>query len=451
MALQGTLVKIDSVTVGAGGQATIDFQNIPSTYSDLKLVLSSRISLTANLGYALVEFNGVGTNQSSKMLSGEGSAGGSAYSANYSNIVFFVNGASSTSSTFGNAEMYIPGYASASTNKVTHIDCIIENNAAFAAQSYFTGLWQTNAAISRITLHAADGSFNKNQTFLQHTTATLYGISPTTSQIKATGGAVFEDTNYIYHLFGATGSFRPTQTLSCDVLVVAGGGGAATGPGGGGGAGQALLYSAQSLTATNYTVTVGGGGTGGAASTSPVYAGGNGTGSQFGALTAATPGNGSTNETGGSSGNGNAGGSASISTYYLTGGGGGLGAVGAAGSQSLGYSGAGGAGINTYASWLNATRTGVSGFIGGGGGGGAAAWSNNAYLDSDPMPGGTGGGGGGGQTGVNNENSLPGGDGTANTGSGGGGAGYWFQAGVANRRGKGGNGGSGLVIVRYAK
>jgi hypothetical protein len=42
MALNGTMVKIDTVTVGSGGAASIEFTNIPQTYTDLQIVLSAR-------------------------------------------------------------------------------------------------------------------------------------------------------------------------------------------------------------------------------------------------------------------------------------------------------------------------------------------------------------------------------------------------------------------------
>ena len=40
--MANTFKKIQTVTVGSGGAASIDFTSIPQTYTDLKIVLSAR-------------------------------------------------------------------------------------------------------------------------------------------------------------------------------------------------------------------------------------------------------------------------------------------------------------------------------------------------------------------------------------------------------------------------
>jgi hypothetical protein len=311
------------------------------------------------------------------------------------------------------------------------------------------GMWRgstgtSKEAITSITFGVNSGTIAAGSTF------TVYGIANTIDQgIKANGGIVYQDTTYWYHVFAASGTFTPLQSLSADVLCVAGGGG---GSHGGGGAGGVTYYSSQSLTATNYTVTVGSGGSGGASNHST--RGTNGGNSQFASLTASvgggTGGQGNTTVqtgvaggsggggapysggpySGGSntSGQGNIGGtSGASSVYYAGGGGGGAGAAGATGDSAVG-GGAGGNGISTYSSWGVSTGIGeVIGstyYIAGGGGGGSDnGWSVAGY-----------GGGGQGATQV----PL---SGKANTGGGGGGS----------SNVQGGAGGSGVVIVRYAR
>ncbi len=90
------------------------------------------------------------------------------------------------------------------------------------------------------------------------------------------GGIITEDSQYWYHTFGASGAFIPKQSLTCDILQIAGGGGGGFTRGGAGGAGGLLLHSAQSLTATSYNVTVGAGGAAGTSGN-----GGTGVNSQF--------------------------------------------------------------------------------------------------------------------------------------------------------------------------
>lgn len=448
MAINGTLTKIETINIGAGGSAAFTFTAIPATYDDIYIVLSGRSDRSNIEDFLKVAFNSDTSdgNYSGILMYGQGSGSAGAETFTSAGVPRYAGntvGATATASIFSNVGIYIAGYRS-SRNKTYSVDMVTENNATASRIQMATGVWANNSAITSVSLATAFG------TLVQYSSATIYGVSNVASTAKATGGILYEDSTYLYHLFTGSNIFTPLQALTADVLVLGGGGGAANGPGGGAGAGQVLLYSNQSLTATNYVITVGGGGAGGAAGTGG-NAGANGGTSQFGSTTAALAGSGAPNENGGASGNGNAGGTSSVSTYYASAGGGGLGAVGANGNGTTGIAGEGGAGVNTYSSWLYATSTGINGFIGGGGGGGAAAWSNTSYQPNYGSIGGVGGGGGGGRTGYNDPNQMPGANGTTNTGSGGGGGGYYFQAGVANHRGKGGNGGSGLVIVRYTK
>ena len=242
-------------------------------------------------------------------------------------------------------------------------------------------------------------------------------------------------------------------------LVIAGGGGGGAAFGGGGGAGgyrNNYGSTAISLTPlTNYVVTIGAGGAGGPAGSSPYPAGkgDDGSNSIFSSITStgggagasyfpSTPtstsavgnnggsgGGGATNESvgnwfnGGTGSQGYNGGRGKGGQPYCSGGGGGAGAVGADSGSTFG--GSGGAGVSSSISGTATTRA-------GGGGGGAYTFSNS----STPGAGGTGGGGAG--AGAQNQAGIAG---ATNYGGGGGGGGY--------SSGIGGNGGSGIVILRY--
>lgn len=447
----GTMEKIQTVTVPAGGQAAITFSNVPQTYDDLKIVISGRSSSTPAEGM-YIAFNGSTSNFTGRYLIGDGANASSGVLARYVGSIF---GAVGTASTFNNTEIYIPNYRT-SANKSFSVDNVAENNATTAYGNLITGLWSDSSAITSISITCAG--------FLQHSTATLYGITRVPAGAKATGGVVYDDASYWYHVFTSSGTFTPSQNLSCDVLVVAGGGGGGSSSiaSGGGGAGGLLDFTAQSLTATtNYTVTVGAGGSAGAT----------GSDSQFGALTlvkgggrgatdqagggAGSQGSGgggayATNATGGTATAGqgsNGGNGATTANYGAGGGGGGKTAAGANGTTGTGGKGGnGGDGSSSYSTWGLATNTGqnVSGTVwyAGGGGGGSYDW------DTKNRPGGNGGNGGGGTGGYNwgtsPQTSVNAIAGIANTGGGGGGQGQ-AAAGVAAA------GGSGVVIVRYAK
>jgi hypothetical protein len=220
-----------------------------------------------------------------------------------------------------------------------------------------------------------------------------------------------------------------------DILLIAGGGGGGSNIGGGGGAGGLVYRRVPVVTGTAYTVTIGSGGSGGAAGGSNM--GTNGSNSVFGSYTALGGGAGAGSFLTGSYG-GSGGGAGYGNVYYAGagkasqgrrggsnptqgngGGGGGAGGEGAAGTTSTG-----GAGSNSTPSAALYTAVfgagiGVSGYFAGGGGGG--------YT---PGSGGAGGGGAG--------NGF---SGVANTGGGGGGG--------TNGNGGGGGGGSGICFVRY--
>jgi hypothetical protein len=170
--MANTYIAIASTTVGSGGASSIDFQNIPSTYTDLVLKVSARTSASGyTFDYLYISFNNSSANFTLTELLGNGAAANSYTRALYgANYFGRANGANSTSNTFSNVEMYFPNYAS-SYNKSMSSDSVEENNGTEAFASFIAGLWSQTTAINRITLTTALANF------VQYTTATLYGIS----------------------------------------------------------------------------------------------------------------------------------------------------------------------------------------------------------------------------------------------------------------------------------
>ena len=263
--------------------------------------------------------------------------------------------------------------------------------------------------------------------------------APTTS----TSGA---DTVVSFRTVGTCTWTAPANVSSVQYLIVGGGGG---GSGGGGGAGGVLYSASSAVTAgSDYSVLVGDGGSGSAASAS----GGDGSNSSFNSIVAYGGGGGGARQAGGRAGasSGGAGqdtiaapgassqgfaGATGPSADAATGagGGGGAGSVGIRGFLYSEYTGAqrtpGGNGGNG----LQYSISGSAVYYGGGGGGGP---NNNTSPTVDFGRGGNGGGGNGANANLGNGTA-----GQANTGGGGGG-GDWEASGA--------NGGSGIVIVRYA-
>jgi hypothetical protein len=165
--MANTFTLIASVTVGAGGASSIDFTSIPSTYTDLCLKISLR-GTYAGIGDNIrlnINSKGANTGVTNKTLFGTGS---SALSGTGDQMVF--TGSTATASTFGNGEIYFSNYTS-SANKSISADTVAENNGSAGYDFLNAMLWSYTETISSISMTPAGGG-----TFVQYSTATLYGI-----------------------------------------------------------------------------------------------------------------------------------------------------------------------------------------------------------------------------------------------------------------------------------
>jgi len=164
-----TYEAIATVTVGSGGAASIDFTSIPATFTDLLVKLSARSNGSGGYDFQnmFVKINGATTNGSTRWLRGNGSSASSASDTPIYTTA--LNYPLSTSNTFNNMELYFPNYLS-SNNKSISIDAVAENNATAAEAVLQAGLWSNTNAITEIGFYPNIGSF------VQHSTATLYGI-----------------------------------------------------------------------------------------------------------------------------------------------------------------------------------------------------------------------------------------------------------------------------------
>tara|TARA_Y100000114_G_scaffold108908_1_gene102299 strand:+ start:119 stop:5299 length:5181 start_codon:yes stop_codon:yes gene_type:complete len=301
---------------------------------------------------------------------------------------------------------------------------------------------------------------------------------------STSGGTQIESGGYKYHVFTSPGTFTMSGgTKDLEYLVVAGGGGGGgssasdTGAGGGGGAGGLRQGTLPAVSVGSYAVTVGTGGAGtngqGTAGNNSVFEGG-GAFSTITAYGGGAGGSGSPQVAGGAGGSGgggggdhgpqpggtatpgdggNPGGTSAGPTGDNAGGGGG---AGAAGENALGQNptanrkgGGGGAGAPypAYAAPIIApaipsaaeSAIGPTGLYAGGGGGSTNQSPPAGYGGG---PGGPGGGGRGNSP-LNTQYGR-GEDGVDGTGGGGGGANHQTSPRV------GGDGGDGIVIIRYS-
>jgi hypothetical protein len=426
-----TYVALHTNTVTGSAVGNYTYSSIPATYTDLICVIAGNAS---SIDDVAIQLNGdTATNYSITSMYGNGSSVTSTRTSTQSSMT--IGGLSSVQ---GTSIFQFMNYSNATTYKTVLSRADASDWVAYTK----VGLWRSTAAINSI-------KFIHSGNFAVGTTFNIYGIKATAATLgtaKATGGTISYDiSGRVYHTFTASGTFAPTQSLSAEVLRIAGGGSgggavAANEVGGGGGAGGLLYSASQSLTAQNYTVTIGGGASGvsgavgnkgtdtsftglttaegGGRGGGSYTAGGNGGSGGGGGGNAGTTGGTATSGQGNNGGNGTVAGGGSVG-----GGGGGAGGAGSNGSGNTG--GAGGASTDTYSDFAVATSTGVIGKYAGGGGG---------SLSNDGGTGGTSGGGG--ATAGNAAGAA-----TANTGSGSGGG--------RQQSGTTGNGGSGIVIIRY--
>jgi hypothetical protein len=171
--MPNTYEVISSVTIGAGGAATMSFTSIPQTYTDLLVKISARNTGTSgNELQILLDVNGNSSAGSWKLLYGNSSATISGSNSGYLQPAHSPT-ANTTASTFGSAEIYFPNYTSTTIRKSFSSDFATENNSSSANAAilgFYANLWNNTNAITSLTLTSNVSNF------VQHSTAVLYGI-----------------------------------------------------------------------------------------------------------------------------------------------------------------------------------------------------------------------------------------------------------------------------------
>ena len=167
------MTLISSQTLG-GTTASVTFSSIPSTYNDLKLVVSARGDAAAYPVAINLKLNSdTATNYSYTNLLGNSSAASSTRASSQTvDAIPNVDGASATASTFGSWEIYIPNYNSTGSKPFFGID-VVETNDATAAHAEIQAnahLYRGASGISSITLTPSSGNF------VQYSDFYLYGI-----------------------------------------------------------------------------------------------------------------------------------------------------------------------------------------------------------------------------------------------------------------------------------
>ena len=152
-----TYTNIATQTLGSAA-GSVTFSSIPSTYTDLVLIISGTAVSSDTMTY---QFNNdTGTNYSDTYLFGDGTAGSGRHT---SSGAIFGAGINTTPS---HQILNIMNYSNTTTRKTT----LLRGNASgTGAAVAFVGLWRNTAAITSIKL-----SIGSN--FATGSIFTLYGI-----------------------------------------------------------------------------------------------------------------------------------------------------------------------------------------------------------------------------------------------------------------------------------
>ena len=166
------MTLISSQTLG-GTTASVTFSSIPSTYNDLKLVISARGDTAAFNISVVMKLNGdTATNYSQTYLEGTPNSSFSGRSTGVTADSFYINinGANTTASTFGSAELYFPNYNSTSAKPYNFTSVTETNSTSNAFIFTEAGLYRGASGIFSITLTPNSGNF------VQYSDFYLYGI-----------------------------------------------------------------------------------------------------------------------------------------------------------------------------------------------------------------------------------------------------------------------------------
>jgi hypothetical protein len=168
---EGAYDALATVTVPAGGAATVTFAGIPNTYKHLQIRAIAKNTLTnvytANF---YMRFNGdTGTNYSNHAIYGTGSSvvPNIPTGANPSFAIWGLSG----SSQFAGHIIDILDYANTSKNKTTRI-LMGTDTSSGGYLGLESGAWMNTSAINSISFSMGDGT----QTIAQYSQFSLYGV-----------------------------------------------------------------------------------------------------------------------------------------------------------------------------------------------------------------------------------------------------------------------------------
>ena len=167
----GVMHPLQVITVGGTGTTSVNFTNIPNTYSHLQLRF---VSLNASAQSVIMQFNGdTGSNYAKHSMNGNGSTGlAQGYSGqSYFNLQGYRVAASTPNPVVGIVD--ILDYSNTNKAKTARILSGFDANGT-GEIDLNSGLWTNNNAITSILIR-----LESNGTINQHSQFALYGVKST--------------------------------------------------------------------------------------------------------------------------------------------------------------------------------------------------------------------------------------------------------------------------------
>jgi hypothetical protein len=158
-----TYEPIQSFVLANSSTATFNFTSIPSTYTDLILVMAGAATVNGNAIFININADTNGNNYGLTEMAGNGSTANSQRRTQNTGWVFWQG----MSSSFDNlVKIEINNYSNTNGYKVA----MLRNNNAQVYTEELVGSWANTSAINRIEIFTTSGAFSAG------TMATLYGI-----------------------------------------------------------------------------------------------------------------------------------------------------------------------------------------------------------------------------------------------------------------------------------
>jgi hypothetical protein len=158
---------IETKTLGST-TATVTFASIPTSFTDLVVLISGRCTRAEVSNNLFMYVNGDtdAGDYSTRILDGSGSG----VSSSTGQSAGVLASANATANTFANIQITIPNYQS-STAKSFSVDAVSENNATAAIQRLVAGLYTPTDTITSLVFDPANAT-----DFVAGSTFSLYGV-----------------------------------------------------------------------------------------------------------------------------------------------------------------------------------------------------------------------------------------------------------------------------------